>query len=226
MARYGLTKVPVFESAGDLNVTSPFGWRKDPFTGKGQGHAGVDAVLWKGWSSTDHITAFEAGTVIAVKDTVPGQDLANKSNSAGNYVVIEHENGYVTRYFHLKHGSVCVSKGDTVAKGQRIGFMGSTGYSSGAHLHFQIEKDGVPVDGLPFLLGKEQIMVHTQNTVQTAQTDSEPHAWAREAVTWAKENGVIFGDEHGDLMLRQPCTREQMLVFIHRARKAVGAIGG
>ena len=68
--------------------------------------------------------AAAAGTVIT----------AGWSNSAGNWVVISHGNGLVTKYMH--HSSICVSAGQRVAKGQQIGYVGSTGYSTGAHLTF------------------------------------------------------------------------------------------
>ena len=78
--------------------------------------------------------AAAAGTVIT----------AGWSNSAGNWVVISHGNGLVTKYMH--HSSICVSAGQRVAKGQQIGYVGSTGYSTGAHLHFQVELNGTPVN--------------------------------------------------------------------------------
>lgn len=78
--------------------------------------------------------AAAAGTVIT----------AGWSNSAGNWVVISHGNGLVTKYMH--HSSICVSAGQKVAKGQQIGYVGSTGNSTGAHLHFQVELNGVAVN--------------------------------------------------------------------------------
>ncbi len=78
--------------------------------------------------------AAAAGTVIT----------AGWSNSAGNWVVISHGNGLVTKYMH--HSSICVSAGQRIAKGQQIGYVGSTGYSTGAHLHFQVELNGRPVN--------------------------------------------------------------------------------
>lgn len=77
--------------------------------------------------------AAAAGTVI----------IAGWSNSAGNWVVINHGNGLVTKYMH--HSSLCVSAGQHVEKGQQIGYVGSTGQSTGPHLHFQVELNGVAV---------------------------------------------------------------------------------
>ena len=69
---------------------------------------------------------------------------AGWSNSAGNWVVINHGNGLVTKYMH--HSYLCVSTGDYVEKGQQIGGVGTTGYSTGNHLHFQVELNNVAVN--------------------------------------------------------------------------------
>lgn len=83
--------------------------------------------------------AAAAGTVIA----------ATYSSSAGNYVAISHGNGLVTKYMH--HVSICVRAGQRVEKGQQIGWVGSTGNSTGPHLHFQVEENGVPVNPNKYL---------------------------------------------------------------------------
>lgn len=69
--------------------------------------------------------------------------IAGYSSSAGNWVVIDHGNGLVTKYMH--HSSICVSAGQYVERGQQIGAVGSTGQSTGPHLHFQVELNGVAV---------------------------------------------------------------------------------
>lgn len=78
--------------------------------------------------------AAAAGTVV----------IAGYSSSAGNWVVINHGDGLVTKYMH--HSSICVSAGQYVQKGQQIGCVGSTGQSTGPHLHFQVELNGVAVN--------------------------------------------------------------------------------
>lgn len=75
--------------------------------------------------------------------------IAGWSNSAGNWVVINHGNGLVTKYMH--HSALCVSAGQYVSKGQQIGMTGTTGQSSGIHLHFQVELNGRAVDPRNYL---------------------------------------------------------------------------
>ncbi len=70
---------------------------------------------------------------------------------AGTAVAVDHGGGWVSRYFHLETGSLRVGPGDRVEAGTLLGWMGKTGRATGEHLHFQLERDGVPVDPLPLL---------------------------------------------------------------------------
>ena len=70
--------------------------------------------------------------------------IAGWSDSAGNWVVIDHGNGLVTKYMH--HSRIVVVAGQSVRKGQKIGEVGSTGQSTGPHLHFQVEQNGIAVN--------------------------------------------------------------------------------
>lgn len=97
-------------------------------------HNGIDLV-GTGYS-LDYIVAHSAGTVVSVRKDYATQDKTG--NSYGNYVKIKHDNGYYTLYAHMKYGSVIVNVGDRVSQGQVIGYMGATGHSTGAHLHFEV----------------------------------------------------------------------------------------
>ncbi len=207
--------IPILLDGEKYRVTSPFGWRVDPVSGQGNGaHKGIDLVLWRDtWSDVSSIGAAWPGTVKSTKNTVSG---FSKTDSAGNYVTIDHGNGYTTKYFHLALGSVCVAVGEQVKAGQKIGDMGSTGYSTGAHLHFQVEKNGVPVDPYPILVEETNPVVVNKPETES-EMDNTPADWADTAVRWAQDNGILYGDEHGNLRLHDPCTREMMLVFLHRA---------
>jgi murein DD-endopeptidase MepM/ murein hydrolase activator NlpD len=94
------------------------------------GHKGHDYAAAEGTPTY----AAAAGTVL----------IAEFSLSAGNWVVIDHGNGLTTKYMH--HSALCVTAGQYVEKGQQIGFVGSTGQSTGPHLHFQVEENGIAVN--------------------------------------------------------------------------------
>lgn len=146
MGKYGLSKCPVFKETGDAYETSPFGEPRSSYT-----HKGVDLVRNVGYNTTATIVAIASGTVTAVKNTVTGVDHVH--NVEGNYVVVDHGGGMVSKYFHLKYGSIPagICKGVTVKAGDTLGFMGNTGDSTGAHLHFQLEQDGTPIDPKPYI---------------------------------------------------------------------------
>ncbi|MFD1772668.1 M23 family metallopeptidase [Paenibacillus rhizophilus] len=116
-------------------VSSSFGYRTDPFKGSSSFHAGIDIAAQTG----DFIFAAQSGTILA----------AEWSAARGNYIVIDHGNGLQTSYMHLS--SSAVSAGDKVVKGQRIGQVGSTGRSTGPHLHFQVSKQNKTVNPLSYV---------------------------------------------------------------------------
>ena len=118
--------------AATYRKTSPLGYRKHPITGQNMSyHTGVDWALPIG----NGVYAAKAGTVIVSKF----QTLSSSGRSAGEYIVLKHDDGYTTMYAHLSKRGVKV--GDTVQKGQLIGLVGNTGGSTGPHLHFEIVKD-------------------------------------------------------------------------------------
>jgi|GEM_PF-1288044 len=110
------------------------------------GHSGIDFVP-EGW-----IIAPEDGEVIAVKDSVSDVSIGT-GNDFGNYVHLRVNERFILRFCHLKQGAV-VKVGQRLKKGARIGYMGTTGFSTGIHLHFEIRDNGVAIDPLPYLEGK------------------------------------------------------------------------
>lgn len=114
-------------------VTSPFGYRNDPISGRYKFHAGIDISMPNAMGKK--LVAVKSGTVIR---TV-------RSNSGyGNYVMVDHGGGYVSLYAHCK--SLAVSNGQRVAQGQVIAYIGTSGYSTGPHVHFEIRKNGEKVN--------------------------------------------------------------------------------
>jgi len=116
-------------------LSSRYGKRNDPFTGKQDFHKGLDFAGKKG------------SEVIAVGDGVVS--WAGKKSGYGQLIEINHGNGYSTRYGHNQ--SHMVKVGDTVKKGQQIALMGSTGRSTGPHVHFEVLRNGKKVNPSGFI---------------------------------------------------------------------------
>lgn len=111
-------------------------------------HNGVD-IGWKG-GANDNILAHSDGTVVEVVKNINWTRMG--SGSYGNYVKIQHDNGYYTLYAHLAFNKVYVNKGDKVTKGQVIAYIGNTGQSDGKHLHFELRMpNNVKINPTPYL---------------------------------------------------------------------------
>lgn len=139
----GSTTVRVVKGSGSLEwpcpssstITSGYGARSAPTDGASTNHRGIDISA----SSGSGIVAADGGTVA----------IAGYSSTAGNYVMITHGNGLSTVYMHCS--KLLVSAGETVAKGEAIAKVGSTGVSTGPHLHFAVRKDGNYVNPLNYV---------------------------------------------------------------------------
>jgi murein DD-endopeptidase MepM/ murein hydrolase activator NlpD len=123
----------------------PSGWPVDPRVaavsssfGAQRGrsrHQGIDLSAPKGtpvWATAD-------GTVV----------IAEREGAFGRTVLVDHGNGYATRYAHLKR--IKVARGDRVRRGDTLGTVGASGRASGSHLHYEVLREGRPVDPAPFL---------------------------------------------------------------------------
>ncbi len=123
--------------ASYVYVSSRFGLRTHPITGVQKSHTGIDIASNSGTA----VYASDGGSVT----------LAAWNGGYGNCIMIDHGNGYITLYGHLS--SIAVSAGQTVSKGDNIGAVGSTGNSTGPHLHFEVIKDGARIDPEQFFSG-------------------------------------------------------------------------
>ena len=113
-------------------------------------HNGVDVV--KKWNKTCYIISHSDGEVIQAVKGIPHELGATGLRSYGNYVKIKHDNGYYTLYGHIAYGTVKVNVGDRVSRGQVIGYLGNTGESYGAHLHWEVrDKNDTRIDPTPYL---------------------------------------------------------------------------
>lgn len=115
-------------------VTSAFGMREHPLFGDERPHSGIDIA----GSAGSEVLAADSGTVA----------VATYSSSYGNYVTIYHSNGDYTLYAHMS--SLAVTAGQNVTQGDVIGYVGSTGWATGPHLHFEIRVNGSTVDPLSY----------------------------------------------------------------------------
>lgn len=211
---------------GTNQITSPF---------KAGQHTGIDIVKEK--NQLDSIVAHSPGTVVMVQTGHVNNTSATGNASYGNMVKIKHPNGYYTLYAHL--ASVAVRVGELVKKGQVIGYMGNTGNSHGAHLHFEVRNtkdtciDPTPyinadLPGLPTTppeeieMTKEEVRAMIQAeakkitdkelTTHFAELAQKPvHDWAQEAWDAAVAAGILDGT-----MPRSPLTREQYALTLER----------
>ena len=129
--------------AYSMSVTSPYGWRVHPVYKTKKYHSGIDIAGNYGAA----IMAAGPGAVILAAKPYQGQNTGGVDY--GNYCIIDHGGGYTTLYGHAR--SIYVRSGQKVKAGQRIGEIGSTGTSTGSHLHFEVRKNGNPVNPLRYL---------------------------------------------------------------------------
>ena len=144
IATYYLDKIPIFFpiKTNELKyISSDYGMRKHPIHKKWEFHKGIDLVASK---NTDVISTCD-GKVITTKKSKFGY---------GNRVVIKHRYNYKTLYAHLE--DITVKKGQTIKRGEKIGTLGSTGFSTGPHLHYEIIKNNISIDPMFFTYNKKE----------------------------------------------------------------------
>jgi len=123
------------------HLGSAFGWRIDPFTGRSALHTGLDFQ-----AETGAPILAAAGGVVVTAEVHPAY---------GNMIEVDHGNDLITRYAHASR--LLVNKGDLVKRGQKVAEVGSTGRSTGPHLHFEVLVQGVPQDPRKFLAAGQQL---------------------------------------------------------------------
>ncbi|WP_372657689.1 M23 family metallopeptidase [Hydrogenophaga sp.] len=135
------TMVPTQKPVNDVHVGSPFGFRIDPITGRSALHTGLD---------------FPADIGTPIYAAAGGVVVVQEHHAAyGNMIEIDHGNDLITRYAHTSR--VFVTKGDIIKRGQKIAEVGSTGRSTGPHLHFEVWVSGVVQDPARFLAAGENV---------------------------------------------------------------------
>lgn len=174
---------------GNFKVSAGYGQRGSLWR---DGHKGIDFV-----SDDKRIYAATDGRV---------RVIAYDGGGWGNYLSVGDKDGMRHLYCHLK--SVSVKVGQDVKAGDVIGIMGSTGNSTGVHLHYQINyPDGTPRDPAPFLKNGGENMY---------KDDDKIAPWAKDAVYQAKEKGLLVGDTDGNFRPDAYLTRQEAAVMIMR----------
>ncbi|MFN9716705.1 MAG: M23 family metallopeptidase, partial [Sphingomonadales bacterium] len=135
------------------SLTSGYGMRTHPVLGGRRQHAGID------------LAAPTGPPVYATADGVVGR--AEWYSSYGLYIAIEHGAAMQTRYAHLSR--LAVAAGDNVKKGDLIGYVGSTGRSTGPHLHYEVRIDGQAVNPIPYMVESEAQLAYTRDGRLTGQ---------------------------------------------------------
>lgn len=215
-AREMMTNLPL---NGEIEITAAFGEvNAKLWTG---GHKGIDMI------SADKTVYSPCDGVVRV--------VAYDAAGWGQYVSIGDAAGRRHLLCHMVKGSVQVKVGDKVTRTTKVGTMGSTGNSTGVHLHYQVNtSDGTPIDPsvwthIPNKRGKYKasdyavdaagnlIVTAPTSTGTTSTVDNTPDAWAADAVAMAVKAGVLVGDDKGDLKLHSPVTRQELAVMLARA---------
>ena len=146
----GVIAIPSVQPVSKLSFTSNFGIRSDPFQGTARMHAGVD------------IPGPVGTPIYATADGIVAE--ADRHGGYGNLVEINHGKGIATRYGHLSR--ILVGANQRVKRGQLIALMGSTGRSTGPHLHYEVRMDGHAVNPVPFLTSADYLLAAQDRTVR------------------------------------------------------------
>ena len=153
-----LLAIPSAKPTATPMLSSSYGYRRDPFNGHAAFHAGLDFPGHMG----QPILAAARGKVVFV----------GRRQGYGNAVEVDHGSGILTRYAHLSGFDVRV--GDSVTRGQKIARMGSTGRSTGTHLHFEVRVNGAPVNPRRFLEAKQDVL-EVQQTAKQRVAETSQH---------------------------------------------------
>ena len=157
---HGLIAIPSVQPVEHLAYTSNFGIRSDPFRGTAAMHAGVD---------------IPGPTGTPVYATADGYvDRAERAGGYGNMVEIDHGKGIQTRYGHLS--KILVPANTRVHRGQLIALIGSTGRSTGPHLHYEVRIDGHAVNPVPFLQNADYLLAAQDRSIKTIPVGVGPAA--------------------------------------------------
>ncbi len=167
----------------------------------GGSHKGID-IVGNGYA-LDDIIAHSDGIVVDCRNTYTSCDEKTGA-SYGNFVELDHGQGYHTIYAHMKAGSVNVTKGQQIKKGTVLGYMWNSGRSNGKHLHFEVKKEGVKIDPTPYIDADLPLVHPIKDKIYTLHTDVKGYMNATNAskrinsvATYTKGTYYIFYESMG-----------------------------
>ena len=156
-AGVGSIAIPSVQPVQKLNLSSNFGIRSDPFRGTAAMHVGVD------------IPGPIGTPIYATADGIIAH--AGRQGGYGNLIEINHGKGIATRYGHLSQ--ILVGDNARVTRGQLIGMMGSTGRSTGSHLHYEVRIDGHAVNPIPFLTTADYLLTSQDAAIRAIPVSTD-----------------------------------------------------
>lgn len=168
---------------------------------------GAPGKLWRcGYHSGLDLVSAAAGGDGRVYPVAPGKVIRRVVGNAsyGNYVTVQHADGMLSLYAHLDH--ISVTLGQQVGYDTVLGFEGATGNATGPHLHLELHEGEyhypATIDPAAF--------------IEARRGDNTPDGYAVQAVAWATSNGLLRGDDAGDLHLHDNITRQDAVVLLYR----------
>lgn len=199
-----MTNLPI---VGQFNVTATFGQQGKYWE---NGHKGVDIVC-----SNRNVYATCDGTV---------RVIAYDAKGWGQYVTVGDSTGDIHIFCHLVKNSVNVKVGDRVSRTTKLATMGTTGNSTGVHLHYQINRNNIPINPCDHLsipnkkgtYNSADYQIKENNADMTFKDDNKISKWAKESVNNVSEKGIMVGDEKGCFNPKKSLTREEAAVIIDR----------
>lgn len=194
-----------FKKWGYKKVTSPYGNRKNPFGTNGiEFHQGIDLVK----EHKGNVPAFVGGEVLYAKDGIAGTGVGGY----GNVVVVEDNNGALHIYAHLE--SILVKKGDTIKADTVVGTQGSTGRSTGSHLHYEVRKKNGASFG--FLKDKEEMTheptAYLQKLLSSpAKEVAKTEVVKKEVKATSKTYKIVAGDTLSSIAKKLKTTVKELM---------------
>lgn len=148
-----------------------------------------------GGYTLDYVVAHTEGKVIILQDGYNNMKGSTGNASYGNFVKIEHKNGYATLYAHMQKG-LLVKNGEYVEKGQRLGYMSDSGNAYGAHLHFEVWKDGIRINPTEYL-DKDLFTETVEKSIEELANEVIQGLWGN-----GQERKDRLGDRYSEVQAR------------------------